>query len=566
MKFLPSQLAYVLESRDLRRNLRGLAKYGLFLCAVIVVFTIVFHWIMWSVEGQRHSWITGLYWTLTVMSTLGFGDITFTSDIGRIFSSVVLVSGIVLLLIVLPFTFISFFYAPWLEARLKARAPRALPDEAAGHVVLTAWDAVAETLGRKLGVRGVPWHVLEPDPRAAADLRDDGVPVVTGNPGDAATWRGLRAASARLVVANRADPVDTNTALALREVCDAPLLAIAEHPDAIDILRLSGCDHAVHLKGRLGEHLAARVDAGTSRAHVVGTFRDLAIAEFTVHGTPLVGRTLRETNLREVTGLNVVAVWNRGTLLPVRPETVLDDHAVPVVVGAREQLIDLESLLVIHQANFDPVVVIGGGMVGSAATRALVERGIAVHLVERDPALEPVLRDLPDRLVIGDAADLSVLEQAGIDDAPSVVLTTNDDAVNVYLAVYCRRLNPDLRIVSRVTEEQNVEALYRAGADFVLSYAGLGAQAIIAFMEGRELAVISEGTDLFEVDAPPALVGRALAESGIGERTGLNVIAIDSDGTTRTGPGPTARIERGDRLVMVGTMEQRESFLREFAT
>jgi len=31
MKFLPSQLAYVLESRDLRRNLRGLAKYGLFL-------------------------------------------------------------------------------------------------------------------------------------------------------------------------------------------------------------------------------------------------------------------------------------------------------------------------------------------------------------------------------------------------------------------------------------------------------------------------------------------------------------------------------------------------------
>jgi len=44
------------------------------------------------------------------------------------------------------------------------------------------------------------------------------------------------------------------------------------------------------------------------------------------------------------------------------------------------------------------------------------------------------------------------------------------------------------------------------------------------------------------------------------------VIAIDSDGRTRTGPGPTARIERGDRLVMVGTMEQRESFLREYAT
>lgn len=79
---------------------------------------------MWGVEGQEHSWITGLYWTLTVMSTLGFGDITFTSDIGRLFTVVVLVSGIVLLLMVLPFAFIRHFYAPWLEEQTKRRAPR----------------------------------------------------------------------------------------------------------------------------------------------------------------------------------------------------------------------------------------------------------------------------------------------------------------------------------------------------------------------------------------------------------------------------------------------------------
>jgi spermidine/putrescine transport system permease protein len=54
-------------------------------------------------EGQDHSWLTGVYWTLTVMSTLGFGDITFTSDLGRLFSIVVLLSGIFMLLIVLPF-------------------------------------------------------------------------------------------------------------------------------------------------------------------------------------------------------------------------------------------------------------------------------------------------------------------------------------------------------------------------------------------------------------------------------------------------------------------------------
>jgi voltage-gated potassium channel len=70
-------------------------------------------------EGRYHSWITGVYWTLTVMTTLGFGDITFASDIGRFFSIIVLLSGIVLLLILLPFMFIRLFYAPWLEAQVR---------------------------------------------------------------------------------------------------------------------------------------------------------------------------------------------------------------------------------------------------------------------------------------------------------------------------------------------------------------------------------------------------------------------------------------------------------------
>ncbi len=38
-----------------------------------------------AAEGQDHSWITGVYWTLTVMSTLGFGDITFATDLAAAF-------------------------------------------------------------------------------------------------------------------------------------------------------------------------------------------------------------------------------------------------------------------------------------------------------------------------------------------------------------------------------------------------------------------------------------------------------------------------------------------------
>ena len=69
----------------MRRNLRALASYLLLLTATITAYSVLFHVIM-LYEGQEHSWLTGFYWTLTVMSTLGFGDITFQSDLGRAFS------------------------------------------------------------------------------------------------------------------------------------------------------------------------------------------------------------------------------------------------------------------------------------------------------------------------------------------------------------------------------------------------------------------------------------------------------------------------------------------------
>jgi hypothetical protein len=134
MKFLPAQLAFMLDSGSSRRNLRLLSKFLLALGAMIATYSILFHALM-DLEGQEHTWITGVYWTLTVMSTLGFGDITFQSDIGRVFSVVVLVSGVMFLLVVLPFTFIEFFYAPWLEAQRQSRAPRSVPPATRDHVI-----------------------------------------------------------------------------------------------------------------------------------------------------------------------------------------------------------------------------------------------------------------------------------------------------------------------------------------------------------------------------------------------------------------------------------------------
>ncbi|NNL86036.1 MAG: two pore domain potassium channel family protein, partial [Myxococcales bacterium] len=121
MKTLPSQLPTLLRraataDRAGRHGIFALVRFLAVLAALVAVYSVVFHWLM-AREGQDFSWVTGIYWTLTVMSTLGFGDITFHTDIGRAFSMVVLFTGVILLLIVLPFAFIRSFYAPWLEAQ-----------------------------------------------------------------------------------------------------------------------------------------------------------------------------------------------------------------------------------------------------------------------------------------------------------------------------------------------------------------------------------------------------------------------------------------------------------------
>ena len=549
----------------MRRDILALLRYAIFLVAVILLYAALFQVIMVQVEGQSHSWITAVYWTVVTMSTLGFGDVTFTSDIGRLFSLVALVSGVVLLLVVLPFTFIRFFYAPWLEAQVRLRAPRRVPSGVRDHVIISRHDEIAAGLIERLRPDGIPYYVVEPDPAAAARLLSEGISAITGELDSQTTYDGLQVNQARLLLANCEDTTNANIALTVREASpDVPIVGIVEHEDSIDILELSGCNHVLPLKVRLGEYLANRVSAGAGKADVIGTVTGLQIAEFSARNTSLVGLAVRETRLRERTGLNVVGVWHRGRLMPAFPQTLITSETIVIVVGTPAQLTGLDSLLETQPHSEAPTLVIGAGAVGSASTRALKRKGIAVHVLERDPQAQELLMGVADQVFIGDASHREALMKAGLADAPSVLLTTGDDAANVYLAVYCRRLKPDLRIVSRITHNRNLEAIHRAGADFALSYASLGAEAVVSLIEGHELVLLEENVDLFSVQLPPSLENKTLAESGIGSRTGLSVVAIQQDGQLVTNLRASMQLEAGAQLMMLGSVQQRKAFFDTF--
>ena len=560
LKGLATPIAHFLRQEATRSNLKTLGRLLLVLLVIVAVYSLIFHLLMLR-EGREHSWFTGIYWTLTVMSTLGFGDITFTTDLGRVFSMMVLLTGTIFMLILLPFSFIRFFYAPWMEAQAEARALRDVPETVSGHVLLTHYDAVTATLIRKLNEYHYPYFLLVPTLGEAMRLHNKGLKVVVGDLDNPNVYRRLRVERAAMVATTASDPVNTHVAFTVHDLAEnVPIAAVADDPASADILELAGCSYVLQVAEMLGQSLARRTHGSDGRAHLVGNYGDLQIAETTVTGTPLVGKTLEEIGLRRELKLNVVGVWDRGVFETARPETVVRESTVLVMAGTKEQLEQYDERHRMFRVTEAPTTIIGGGRVGRAAARTLADRGLSYRIVEQNPE---VVGDT-EEFVAGNAAELEVLKAAGIDDAPAVIITTHDDDINVYLTIYCRRLRPDIQIISRVALARNISTLHRAGADFVMSYASMGANAIFNFLKHGDAVALAEGLDVFKVEMPASLAGRTIVEAGIRRISGCTVVALEIHGATQIGPSPHRPLPRAANIILIGSAEGQEKFLRTY--
>jgi voltage-gated potassium channel len=132
----------------------------------------------------------------------------------------------------------------------------------------------------------------------------------------------------------------------------------------------------------------------------------------------------------------------------------------------------------------------------------------------------------------------------------------------VYLTMYCRRMRPDLQIMSRATLEQNVSTLHSAGADFVLSYVPMEAMAIFDIVRHGNLLLLAEGLEVFTVTLPAPLVGKTLAEARLREDTGCNVLAIRRPGGTAAPPDVMAPLDAGTELILIGDRDHERQFFK----
>ncbi len=560
LKTMSTQLTLLMQAEGGKRNVRFLVKFCMLLLLLILLFTLLFHGIM-LYEGREYSWLTGLYWTLTTMSTLGFGDITFSSDMGKVFSVVVLLSGMVFLLIMLPFTFIQFFYAPWLEAQNKARVPKTVPDTLTDHVIFTHFDSVAISLVEKLGPYGTPHVVVVNELSRALELHDHGYRVLLGELDDPETYRRLRVEHAALVVVMNDDIVATNIIFTIREACDSVMIVSnANLADSVDILRLAGSSRVFHFTRLLGKALARRVLGVSMTTNIIGEFGRLRIAEVPCMRTWMQGKTIAETRLREMVGVNIVGIWQEGKFQLPTPATPITESTVLILAGTREQLIRFDQSIVLaaHEKHEEhAVLILGGGRVGRSVATNLRERHIDYRIVEKRPNAA-AMKD--NHIIRGSAADLDILLRAGIENTPSVIITTHDDDLNIYLTIYCRRLRPDVQIISRASFDRNINTLHRAGANLVMSFSSLVTATITNLLRPEQMLMLSEGLNVFRVPLSPKLEGKRLTEIRIRESTGCSVVAIKKGDDILVNPDPTIPLKQGEELVLIGSAESEKLY------
>lgn len=208
-------------------------------------------------------------------------------------------------------------------------------------------------------------------------------------------------------------------------------------------------------------------------------------------------------------------------------------------------------------------IICGYGRIGRVLCGKLRGKPIDLVIIEKDPALVPVMEADGVLYVSGDAADEANLLKAGIEKAKCLVAVLATDIDNVYLVLTARQLRPDLYIMARAGSQESKAKLRAAGANKVESPYDMGAAnmamrilrpTVTSFLD---LALAQNNKDIqmeeIPVSAASDLLDIMLKDSGIRQKYNLIIIAIKKpDGKMLFNPSFDATITLGDTVIAVG--------------
>jgi Trk K+ transport system NAD-binding subunit len=536
-----------------RARLLGLA--GLVVLVVLVSTGLYMAGMRYLEHEPRDFW-RSFQWASETLTTTGYGaDSRWHHPLMVLLVVVVQFLGVFLVFLVFP-----IYLIPFLEERFEARLPESLP-ALSGHVVIFHSGPAVTSLLAQLDAAGVASVVIEPDKEEARRLVEHDRQVLVRRLEDDA----LAAASlpvARALIANGTDAENANVTLAARQLgFTGEVVCLVEEPFHRRPMTLAGATAVFTPRHMLGAALAARASRRISPriSGVRQLGKKLEVGEVKIlPGSNAIGRTLAGLDVGARTGATVVGQWVGGDLHEAADSSMrLEANGVLVAVGSEESLSRLEHLVErgVPRKRGGHFVVGGFGEVGRKVVELLTDVGEEARVIDRT-AGEGV--DL-----VGDFLDVRLLEAAQVAEAQAVILALDSDNTTLFATVIIKDLAPETAVIARVNQAENVERIYRAGADFALSISEVSGEVLARRLLGRETVDVDPALKVVKVSAAP-LVGERPETLGIRRRTGCSVVAVERGDDVLVELGPDFAFEAGDAVYISGSRDAVERFQQEF--
>lgn len=203
-------------------------------------------------------------------------------------------------------------------------------------------------------------------------------------------------------------------------------------------------------------------------------------------------------------------------------------------------------------------LVIGLGRFGTSLATALMEAGQEVLGVDVDPVVVQRLSSHLTHVVTLDSANEEALASLGIGNFDATIVATSSNfEASILLTLMLNRLGARY-VLAKADTEQQADVLKRVGADRVVQPArDAGLRLAHQLISPNVLDYLSmrPGLSVAEVHAPEFMAGKTLAELDVRRRYRITILLIKNGNRFLISPDPDDRINRGDRLVVVGRDE-----------
>ena len=207
-------------------------------------------------------------------------------------------------------------------------------------------------------------------------------------------------------------------------------------------------------------------------------------------------------------------------------------------------------------------ILIGLGHLGFRVVQQLHEMGETVAVIELDPKadLAAAVQKMNVPIISGDASRETTLLDAGIQRAKSIIMCVQDDALNLKAALKARTLNPNIKIVIRIFDDDFAEELHTQFGFNALSGTAIAAPAFAASAAGADVTnpinIEGESLSLARLTISPSseLNGKTVGQ--VEDGYSVSIVLVRHDHASELHPTDSRILQGGNLLAVLGRPEK----------